>query len=77
MFSEHLRPRRCEAALLFESLGIPQTTLADALGLSTSSVSRVLQGRQPAPPGFAAVLRVLVGDHQTRRILTSIPKARR
>ena len=69
-----LRRRRSDAALILESLGVRQWALAEIFEVSTSTVSRVLQGRQAPPAGFEAVLRVVLGETNTRRVLDAIPR---
>ncbi|MCP3996375.1 MAG: helix-turn-helix domain-containing protein [bacterium] len=64
--------RRSPASLLLDHHGIPQTHLAETLGVSQSSLSRVLAGRQPAPNGLALVLRTLVGIDAADEILAAI-----
>jgi len=66
--------RRSDAALILESLGARQWVLAEIFEVSTSTVSRVLQGRQTPPAGFEAVLRVVLGETNTRRVLDAIPR---
>ena len=64
--------RRSPASLILDSHGIPQTHLAETLGVSQSTLSRVLAGQQPAPNGLALVLRTLVGIDAADEILAAI-----
>lgn len=64
--------RRSQASLLLDSFGISQVALADALGVSTTSLSRMLRGAQPRPVGFEVALRVAMGPEGVARMLAAI-----
>lgn len=74
MFQTESRRRRSKASLLVESFGLPQATLAEALGLSNASVSRILQGTQSAPDALAPVLCATLGRIAAARVLAAIAK---
>jgi hypothetical protein len=64
--------RRSPASLVLDELGVSQAKLADALGVSTTSLSRTLRGAQPLPGGFEPALRASVGADGTARVLAAI-----
>lgn len=67
--------RRSPASLILDSLGVSQNRLAEALGVSESSLSRVLAGRQPIPSDLEPVLRGLLGRGDAARVLGAIHEA--
>ncbi len=72
-----LKPRRrSPASLILDSFGISQAKLADALGISPTSLSRMLRGGQPRPIAFEAALRAAVGFDGARRVLVAIETER-
>ncbi|MBN2113235.1 MAG: helix-turn-helix domain-containing protein [Acidimicrobiia bacterium] len=64
--------RRCRASLILDDLGVSQAKLTDALGVSTTSLSRMLRGGQPLPAGFEFALRASIGADGTDRMLAAI-----
>ena len=68
--------RRSSASLILDSHGISQSRLAELVGVSQSTLSRVLAGRQPVPAGLDRILRVLIGVSDTCRVFTAIDEAR-
>lgn len=70
-FLHKTRPRS-PASLVLESHGISQAELAHALGISASSLSRILGGYQPVPDGLDVNLRVALGLDGARQVLDAI-----
>jgi len=66
--------RRSYASLILEAHGVSQAKLADALEVSTSSLSRMLRGIQPLPPWFEKALRVTLGADEARQVTEAIAK---
>ncbi|MCP4306251.1 MAG: helix-turn-helix domain-containing protein [bacterium] len=64
--------RRSPASLALECHGVSQRQLAIALNLSSSSLARILQGRQPVPTGLVAALRAVIGADAATEVLTAI-----
>ncbi len=69
--------QRSPASLILETLGISQTKLAEALGVSKTTVTRMLAGTSPTSPHLEAVLRAVVGEERTSEVLAAIPQRRR
>ena len=69
--------RRSPASLILEPLGISLTWLAAALGVSKTTVTRMLAGTSPTSPHLEAVLRAVVGEERTSEVLAAIPQRRR
>jgi len=67
--------RRSPASLVLDDLGISQARLADTLGVSKSSLSRVLAGQQPVPADLEPVLRGLLGRRDAARVVAAIEEA--
>lgn len=67
--------RRSLASLLLDGLGVSQAQLAEVLGVSKSSLSRVLAGRQPIPADLEPVLRGLLGGNDAARVVAAIEEA--
>ena len=68
-----LKPRRrSPASLILDSFGVSQAKLADALGVSPTSLSRMLRGAQPRPVAFEPALRAAVGFDGAQRVLAAI-----
>lgn len=65
------RPRS-PASLLLESHRVSQAELAHALGVSASSLSRILRGLQPLPEGLEVALRVALGAEDAASVLAAI-----
>ena len=70
-FLRKTRPRS-PASLVLEAHGISQVELARALGVSASSLSRILGGYQPLPDGLEVALRVALGPDGARQVLDAI-----
>lgn len=70
-FLRKTRPRS-PASLVLESHGISQADLAHALGVSASSLSRILGGYQPLPEGLDVALRVALGLDGARQVFDAI-----
>jgi transcriptional regulator with XRE-family HTH domain len=70
--SLHKARPRSPASLLLESHQISQAELAHALGVSPSSLSRILRSLQPLPEGFEVALRVALGPEGAASVLAAI-----
>ena len=69
--------RRSPASLILETLGISQTKLAAALGVSKTTVTRMLAGTSSTSPHLEAVLRAVIGEERTFEVFAAIPQRRR
>lgn len=63
--------RRSPASLILDDLGVSQARLADALGVSTSSLSRMLRAGQRLPAGLEPAFRAVVGAAGTHLALSA------
>lgn len=70
--SLHKTRPRSPASLLLESHRVSQAELAHALGVSASSLSRMLRGLQPRSEGLEVALRVALGADGARQVLAAI-----
>ena len=68
--------RRSPASLILETLGISQTKLATALGVSKTTVTRMLAGTSRTSPQLEAVLRAVIGEERTSEVFAAIPQRR-
>lgn len=66
------KPARSQASLLLDGYGISQRKLSTLVGVSRSSLSRILQGRQPIPPELTGVLRANLGIEGAQQVLQAI-----
>lgn len=64
--------RRSPASLSLGALGVSQAKLADALGVPSTSLSRMLRGGQPLPAGLKLALRASIGAYGTDWVLAAI-----
>ena len=68
--------RRSSASLILDRLGVSQAHIADVVGVSKSSLSRILAGHQPAPPDLEPVLRGLLGPGDAAQVVAAIEEVR-